>query len=242
MPDTKNRKLRGIVRFVYKQAGRAIHNYKMVRDKDCVLVGFSAGADSVALAKILSLRRRHIPINFGIKLVYINLPWQEKYLPKAKSILENTGLPYSIEKIDFQGRKVDCFWCSWQRRKIFFTLARKLGCNKVALGHNLDDITEAILMNLFMNGQISAMSPCQEFFGGEITVIRPFCYLEKRRILSFIRKSGLDYIPSECPYAEKNIREIIKKQIKELEKISAGVKVNIFRALEKKHIKADYLL
>ena len=73
-------------------------------------------------------------------------------------------------------------------------------------------------------------------------MIRPFCYLEKSRILNFVHKTGLDYIDSECPYAGNNIREVIKKQIRELEKTCPGVKANIFRALEKKNIKPDYLL
>ena len=143
MLKEKPNKLRGIVRFVYKQAGKAIYKYKMIEDKDRVLIGFSAGADSVALANILVLRRLHVPIDFEIKVVYVNLPWQDKYLPKVKAILKEIGVPYTIKDIDFQGRKIDCFWCSWQRRKIFFTLARSLGCNKVALAHNLDDIIES---------------------------------------------------------------------------------------------------
>ena len=56
-------------------------------------------------------------------------------------------------------RKSPCFLCSWNRRKALFTVAKEQGCNKIALGHHMDDILETLLMNITFQGAFSTMPP-----------------------------------------------------------------------------------
>ena len=55
----------------------------------------------------------------------------------------------------------------------------------------MDDIVQTILLNMFFNSEISAMSPKQELFGGQLTVIRPLAYAEEREIVRFAQAGRL---------------------------------------------------
>lgn len=65
---------------------------------------------------------------------------------------ESLGVPYVCYETEFDPstdtRKSPCFLCSWNRRKALFTVAKEQGCNKIALGHHMDDILETLLMNM----------------------------------------------------------------------------------------------
>ena len=56
-------------------------------------------------------------------------------------------------------RKSPCFLCSWNRRKALFETAKRLGCNKIALGHHQDDVLVTLLMNMTFQGAFSTMPP-----------------------------------------------------------------------------------
>jgi len=86
------------------------------------------------------------------------------------------------------------------------------------------------------------MSPCQEFFSGELKVIRPLCYLQKKDITEFVSSLHLKIFDSLCPYAQDSKRQLIKNYLEEINKQFPTIKTNIFRALEKKNIRQDYLL
>lgn len=158
---------------------------------------------------------------------------------------EKEKIDYHIERVDIlQGKTradISCFWCSWNRRKAIFEVAAKYGFNKVALGHHFDDIVETVLLNLFYQGQISAMSPNQELFKGKITIIRPLAYVEERELMRFAKLSNdFPHEKCSCPNSITSKRAVIENIIKELEKGCPHIKQNIFRSV--KRIKKDYLL
>jgi len=235
-------KLRGIVRQVYKKTGKAINDYRMIQEGDRILVGVSGGGDSLSLLKVLLLRKRHIPIDFELIACFI----EANFIKGDKSLLEeyfrSEDIAYVVKKLEMDNPgKKKCFWCSWNKRKILFKTAKELNCKKVALAHHLDDIVETILMNLFFHGEISSMKPRIELFGGEISIIRPFCYLEKKEIEKFYSQFDFPLIKHSCPYAQGSKRALIKDIVSCLKKEFPQIKVNIFRALRREKIKRDYL-
>jgi tRNA 2-thiocytidine biosynthesis protein TtcA len=154
------------------------------------------------------------------------------------------GIDYHIEKIDIlkgkSRKEISCFWCSWNRRKALFETAVRLGCAKIALGHHMDDIVETVLLNLFFQGEISAMCPKQELFKGKITIIRPLAYVEEDLIREFAKELDFPHHKCACPNSITSKRTKVENIIKDLEKISPDIKKNIFRSV--KRVKQDYLL
>ena len=126
--------------------------------------------------------------------------------------------------------KVNCFWCSWNKRKALFRTAERFNCNKIAFGHHKDDIIETVLLNLFFNGEISTMNPKQDMFKGKITIIRPLCYTEKKEIKAFAKVAGIPQQICACPYGDFSRRKFVREIISKASGSFRVVKTNIFRA------------
>ncbi|MCF7916439.1 MAG: hypothetical protein K9L61_01515 [Candidatus Omnitrophica bacterium] len=239
--NKKNKiKLRGKILKVYKQMGRAIYDYKMLTEGDHILVAVSGGADSLSLLKLFLMRQRRVPYQFKITACFVDTNFVQIAKKVVVDYFKDNDLDYQIKKLELNNKDRNCFWCSWSRRKILFKVARQLNCNKIAFGHNLDDITETILMNMFFFGQISSAPPALDMFSGQIKLIRPLAYLKKEDILDFAKLISIPYTKYNCPYGAGNRREKVKKIINDLERNCPQIKKNIFRSLKK--IRKDYLV
>ncbi|MFA4989741.1 MAG: ATP-binding protein [Candidatus Omnitrophota bacterium] len=236
--------LQGPEFYISKRIGRAIMDYKMLSEGDKIAVAVSGGKDSLSLLRILHDRRKFVPIKYSLVAVHIDLGYPKSIAKKLEKYLQQEGLEYHIEKVDTlrktKNKDINCFWCSWNRRKALFEVANRLDCTKVALGHHLDDIVETILLNLFFQGEISAMSPKQELFKGKITLIRPLAYVEEYMIKRFAKEEKIPHTTCACPHSITSNRTKMGKIIQELKRTCPEIKKNIFRSV--KRIKKDYLL
>ncbi|MFA6357766.1 MAG: ATP-binding protein [Candidatus Omnitrophota bacterium] len=236
--------LRGTEYYISKGMGRAIMDYKMLAAGDKIAVAVSGGKDSLTLLRLLLDRKAFVPINYEVIALHVDMGYPKSISGKLEKYFKKLKVDYRIIKSDVLKKtdknKINCFWCSWNRRKELFIVADKLGCTKIALGHHLDDITETILMNLFFQGEISSMVPKQELFKGKITLIRPLAYVEEHLIKRFAKETKLGHDTCVCPHSITSSRNLVGKIIRNLEKTCPDVKKNIFRSL--KRVKKDYLL
>lgn len=230
--------------FLSKKVGKAITDYGMIQANDRILVAVSGGKDSLCLLNILRYRQSFVPVKYELLAAHVDMGYHCVHPKVLEGYLEKEGYRHYIKKIDILKGKdrssISCFWCAWNRRKALFETAEKFGCQKIALGHHKDDIIQTILLNIFFNGEISAMTPKQELFGGKITIIRPLAYVEEKEIIRFGRQIDFPHPRCKCPNADISKRNKVAGIIKDLEKICPNTKSNIFNAL--KRIKKDYLL
>lgn len=236
--------IQGAEFYISKRAGKAIMDYDMLADGDKIAVAVSGGKDSLTLLRVLNDRRKFVPIKYDILAVHIDLGYPCMHPKILGQYFKTQGIDYHIEKVDILKGKtrkdITCFWCAWNRRKALFEVANRYGCTKVALGHHKDDIVETILLNLFFQGEISAMVPKQELFKGKIVIIRPLAYVDEDMIVRFAKEAGFPHEKCSCPNSITSKRTKITDIIKDLKKICPEVKTNIFRSV--KRIKKDYLL
>jgi len=230
---------------ISKRMGKAIGDYDMFQDGDRVLVAVSGGKDSLSLLRILKFRQSFIPVKLELLAVHVDSGIPGFPIKKLENIFKQLEVPYRIEKNDFLDRKsfeeIDCFWCSWNRRKVLFALAEKLKFNKIAFGHHLDDVVETVLLNLFYQGEIGAMKPKQELFDGKMCIVRPLAYEREENIRNFAKQEGIDGLSDfHCPQNDISKRIQIKKMLAQLEKENPAIKINIFKSLQ--NIKEEYLL
>jgi len=231
--------IRGVIRDVYKTVGRAIGDHAMLKDGDKILAAVSGGIDSLAMLKLLLLRRRHIPIKINILACFVDMDFVAADKAAVIKYFQDEGVEYVVKPLSFAGEKMSCFWCSWNRRKALFETAREHGCNKIALGHHLDDIAQTVLMNMFFKGEISTAPANLEMFGGKVSLIRPMCYVEKKDLREFARNFAFPADDFVCPYGKGSQREIVGKIIAGLEEKFPYVKKNITRSLAR--VKEGYL-
>jgi tRNA 2-thiocytidine biosynthesis protein TtcA len=231
---------------IKRNVGKALHHYNMISDGDRILVGLSGGKDSFILKWILSERLKRIPINYELYSVHVDLGFDGGFSKSLAEYCRQIGFEVRVELTDYgvlahssENRENPCFLCSRLRRKRLFEVADELGCNKIALGHNKDDIIETLFMNIFYAGEISSMLPSQPFFQGKFSVIRPLAFVDEDIIGRFAREKAYPVFENPCPTTKTSKRHEIKKMLKELYRKNKKVKGNIFRAMH--HVKIDYL-
>lgn len=219
-------------------------DYAMLSDGDRIAVAISGGKDSLTLLKLLQDRKKFAPIKYDLLAIHVDMGYPGSNVKSLTAHFKRIGVKYHIKKVNlFKGKKnkdISCFWCSWNRRKALFETAARFDCNKVALGHHKDDIVETVLLNLFFQGEISAMTAKQELFKGKITLIRPLAYVEEDMIRRFAKEQHFSLQTCKCPGQDTSRRTYVGEIIKNLEKICPDVKTNIFRSV--KRIKKEYLL
>jgi tRNA 2-thiocytidine biosynthesis protein TtcA len=230
-----------------RDVGRAVHRYDMLQDGDRIIVGLSGGADSLTMLWMLAERQARIPIRYELIPVHIDPGFEWGFSDSLETYCGNAGFDLRVEHTDYGilghssiNRENPCFLCSRLRRKRLFEIADELGCCKLALGHNKDDIIETFFLNICYSGETSTMVPSQPFFKGKFTVIRPLAFADENRIRDFAKEQNFPEFVNPCPSANNSKRQEIKSVLKRLYKTNTKIKGNIFRAMS--HVRPDYLL
>lgn len=227
--------------------GKAIHAYGMIKDGDRIAVGLSGGKDSLTLVHLLYERLAWAPVRYEIFPIYIDPGFEGGFGEQLIVFCEQKGWTLHYERTDHglvahsaANRENPCFLCARLRRKRLFEMAASLGCRKIALGHNKDDLIETLFLNICYSGEISTMVPAQSFFGGEYTIIRPLAFAEEGKIRRFVEAQGLPSYVNPCPSARTSKRREIKTLLKQLYRGNHKIRGNIFRSMS--NVKLEYLL
>lgn len=230
---------------VSKKTGKAIVDFGMISEGDRIAVAVSGGKDSLSLMHVLRHRQRVSPVRFDFTAVHIDFGFENFDSGVLAEYLKRHGFAYMIEKVDFlkgqRAQDLNCFWCSRNRRKALFLAADREGFTKVAFGHHLDDIVETIVLNQFYRGEIGAMKPKLELFGGKIVIIRPLAYVREREMEYLAKKLGIHSVGQlSCGHEETTHRMRVKKMLREFEEANPMVVTNIFRSLQR--VQSGYLI
>ena len=110
-------------------------------------------------------------------------------------------------------------------------MAEKLGCNKVALGHHMDDIIETFFMNMCYMGELAAMLPVFTYQKFPYTIIRPLALVYEKLIIKFAQQKKIGSFKCKCPYGRNSKRIEVKKAISLLASREESVRYTIFKAL-----------
>jgi tRNA(Ile)-lysidine synthase TilS/MesJ len=222
---------------IQKQFNKATKGYSMFADGDKILVALSGGKDSLTLPQLLSERSRiHKPAIsiVAAHVAMVNIPYKSDHT-FLKQFCDGLGVELHLLESSFDAstdtRKSPCFLCSWNRRKALFTLAQEIGCNKIALGHNMDDFIETMLMNITFQGAFSAMTPVMKMNKFPITVIRPLCLANESDIEKHAKENEFPPQHKNCPYEESSNRQTMKELLQQLESINPEARYNLWGAM-----------
>ncbi len=227
---------------VLGQMRKAINEYEMIREGDRICVGVSGGKDSLVLLTGLIRLRKFIGISFDVVGLTIDpnfggVPGDYSSVAELckREGVEYHVLPTQIGEIVFDVRKEPnpCSLCARMRRGALHNEAVRLGCNKIALGHNYDDAVETFIMNLFTEGRLGCFSPKNELDGKELTLIRPLVFAREKEIRHAARSCDLHIVKSKCPADGHTNRQTTKEFLAEMERKDHGFKDRIFGAMRR---------
>lgn len=226
---------------ISKAMGKAIFDYKMLKPEDHILLGLSGGKDSLALAEILEQWRRRAPFPFRITNIHVDMG--DGTAEILADCCKDRDIPLTIQKPHKmkKAQRSPCYWCAKTRRDTLFSYARDRGCARLAFAHHEDDIAETILMNMFFNGNLSAMTPNCAIFGGNLHIIRPFAYVAEKELEMLAKERNYPSMPL-CPHAARSKRALIKKLLGEMESHFPKIRGNILKSLTSERIKELYLM
>ena len=221
--------------WLLKPFNQAVREFGMLADGDRVAVALSGGKDSLSLLRLLDLRRRSVPERYELTAIHVlgdgSGPLQPH--PPLADWLAANGYDCHFEPFTLaqdESLPLGCQRCTWNRRKVLFTAAQRLGCNVVAFGHHADDLAQTTLLNLLYNGVAETMAPCREFFDGQIRAIRPLCYIPETDLRRYARACDFPSAPPACPQAETSRRRLAADLLRQALRASPAARTNLLRA------------
>lgn len=234
-----------LVRRIEKRMGRGMVQYGLIEDGDRILIGLSGGKDSLALVELLGKRARVFKPRFSVMAVHIvmeNIAY-ESDMAYLQAHCEAHGVEFLRATTSFDpstdNRKSPCFLCSWNRRKALFAVAKEHGCNKIALGHHMDDILETLLMNMTFQGAVSTMPPKLVMRKFDMTIIRPLCLVHEADLLELATLRGYRKQVKNCPYESGSSRSDMKAVLRSLEALNPEARYSLWSSMN--NVQADML-
>ena len=217
---------------------KAIEEYHMIEEGDKIAVCLSGGKDSITLLHGLKALQRFYPKSFELIAISVNPGFDFFDTSLLMQICNEVDVPLFIEKsnakeivFDIRQEKNPCSLCANLRRGVINSVAIREGCNKIALGHNQDDVLETFLLNLFYTGNISTFAPVSYMDRSHITLIRPLIYTPEKEARRFVRKNNLTVMPKVCPMDGVSKREEMKQFIFDWTKKIPMIRANLFGAI-----------
>lgn len=196
--------------------------------------------DSYTMLMMLLALQERAPIRF--KLIAMNLDQKQPGFPEhiLPAYFEQLGVEYRIVEADTYAvvkekipeGKTTCSLCSRLRRGVIYTTAKKLGANKIALGHHRDDIVETLFLSMFYGAKMKAMPPKLATNDKQNIVIRPLAYCSEKDITAYARGMEFPIIPCNLCGSQENLQRVkVKEMLAAWEKEQPGRVNNIFRAI-----------
>ena len=219
---------------------KAIEEYAMIEENDKIAICLSGGKDSITMLHAFKNLQIFYPKHFDIIAISINPGFEFFDTNLLQKICDDIDVPLFIENshaqeivFDIRKEKNPCSLCANLRRGVINSIAIREGCNKIALGHNQDDVLQTFLLNLFYTGSIGTFAPKSYMDRYKITLIRPLVYTPEKDIKRYIKKNGIEVMPKVCPMDGVSKREDMKQLIFSLTKDIPMVRANLFGAIQR---------
>ena len=221
----------------------AMEKYEMIEDGDRVAVGLSGGKDSVALLAALAEMRRFYPKKFEVVAITVDMRFDniDADYTLLEEFCKKIDVPFVVKRTEladiiFNIRKESnpCSLCAKMRRGILHDVAIENGCNKVALGHHMDDAVETFFMNLLKGGNISSFFPVTYMSRKNLYIIRPMVLASEALVAGAVKHSALPVVKSKCPMDKTSERQKTKDLVKELNKEYPQLREKVIGALQRR--------
>lgn len=226
---------------------RAVKRYELVCPGDRIAVCISGGKDSMLMAKLMQQLQRHSEVAFDLVFLVMDPGYNEINRQKIESNAQLLHIPITVFETDVfavanSSEQSPCYLCARMRRGYLYSKAKELGCNKIALGHHMNDVIETTVMGMFYGSQLQGMMPklhSTNFEGMEL--IRPMYCIREEDIIAWKRYNQLEFIQCACRFTENcticdnggggSKRQEIKTLIRRLKRDNPNIENSIFNSI-----------
>lgn len=217
---------------------QAVERYQMIGEEDRITVGVSGGKDSLTLLYAMKELSRFYPKSFDICAVSVDLGYENTDFSGIQLFCDRLGVELSvvhtqISRIVLEERKEKhpCSLCATLRKGALVQEAMRLGCNKIAYAHHLDDFVETMLLSLIFQGQFYAFPPVTRFEDTDLWVLRPMMLVKEAQVRGFCERYEIPVMKNPCPVDGATKRQYAKELLAQIQKDHPGAKDRMFHAI-----------
>ena len=230
---------------IRERVERAIARFEMFDFDSRVAVAVSGGKDSLNLLHILVEIEERFP---RAELVAVSIDegvrgYRDEALGLAGEACRHLGVEWiTLSFRDLFGLTADeiagrdreltpCSYCGVLRRRALNEAAKRVGADRLATAHNLDDMAQTALLNMMRGDlrRLTGMSPAGNELAGFVRRVKPFCEVPERESTLYAYLSGIEFQSQPCPYAEEAMRTDIRRFLNRMEVKRPGTKFIIYR-------------
>ncbi len=205
--------------------------FNLIADGDKIAVAVSGGKDSMLLMKSLKILQKVYQekhnITFGLVAIHLKLNLCALDYQDMIQWFKDEDIPLYIEddqntteilRDNIVNKKIPCSLCSKFKKAIIISRAKKLNCNKIAMGHHIDDAIETLFMNLIFGGRFATFRPKLYLDREDIWFIRPMALVHEKQIKKVVAhpKTNLAILPCGCPMDGFTSRTSIKLTLEKI--------------------------
>ncbi|MFH0884505.1 MAG: TIGR00269 family protein [Candidatus Micrarchaeota archaeon] len=241
------------IRMFDKRFRKTLSAHKMLKKGDRVAIGLSGGKDSTVLLHSLAELRKDLPFDIVALTIDEGIKgYRARTLTIAKKECDRLGIEQVVLSFDKEtGKTLDeamacgkkgsdeegpatlpCTHCGVLRRYLLNKGARMVKATKLALGHNLDDMAQTVLMNIMRNepARLARLNEPVMKSDRFVRRIRPLMLSPERENAIYAMMKGIDIEHVECPYARYAFRSHIRKMLNDTEVRYPGTKFKVVNA------------
>ncbi len=226
---------------------RTVRDYKLVEKGGKIAVGVSGGKDSIALLHLMKMLNKKMPFElFAITVdegirdyrnILVDVAQEEcKKLGVRQVVLSfEKDLGISMDEI-MKTKRVEeaCSYCGVMRRNLLNKAAREEKADKIAIGHNLDDVGQTVFMNFMRNeplrlarfGVAGGIVEDEDF----VQRIKPLLRSPEKESAIYCILKGIPIQNRGCPYAKGALRSHVRGMLNEAEQKYPGTKYKILNS------------
>lgn len=231
------------LRSVEKRVRREMRQQGPFKKNVHIAVALSGGKDSIVTLRLVhetfgqnpAVRVSAITVDEGIE------GYRPESITLARRHCDELGIEHHVlsyeETADITMDKVaalpdrrylPCAYCGVMRRRNLNQAARDVGATHVATGHNLDDVSQSILMNHLKGDtdRLARMGPhkAEHVKPGLIPRILPLRSVPEKEVALYAILRGWEYHDGECPYSVEATRGKYRDLLLQLEEDEPGTR------------------
>ena len=234
--------------FFEKRISKEVRGHGKMKSGEKLAVAVSGGKDSIVMLRRL---REMFDPRGGIELHAIIADegiagYRKKGIEVTKRECLELDIP--LEIISFKelfGHTIDettaldpdtvpCTYCGVFRRNALNRTAKKVGADRFAFGHNLNDTAGSVLMNICRGDveRLARLGPHEKVQPGLIPRIIPLRMIPEEETALYAIINNIDILDMECPYAYRAHRGEFVELMARLEDVTPGTRHSIMSSYE----------
>lgn len=192
-----------------------IENSFSFNNGDVIVIGCSAGPDSMALLDMLLRIREKYSLSLIVAHVNHNVREESKneaiyvksYCDENSIVFESMVIEeYGDDNFENEARTI--------RYTFFDSLVRKYGADYLMTAHHGDDLIETVLMRMVRGSNLNGYSGFKKIVNmGDYLIVRPLINFTKEELINYDRENNVKYYIDRTNSSDKYTRNRYRKYV-----------------------------